>query len=51
MEPVSRTAQWTAAARAAESRRDDRLFVDPYADRLAGKEGAELLVRYEGSGT
>lgn len=51
MEPVSRTAQWTAAARSLESQRSDRLFNDPYADRLAGSEGPQLLARYDGSGT
>ena len=33
------TAHWTAAARAHESARDDRLFDDPWAAALAGKEG------------
>ncbi len=38
---VAATAQWTAAARAKESAREDRLFEDPFAAALAGKEGIE----------
>ena len=34
------TALWTAAARAVESVREDRLFNDPWATALAGPEGA-----------
>ncbi len=34
------TARWTAAARAYESGREDRLFDDPWASALAGTEGA-----------
>ena len=34
------TARWTAAARAVESAREDRLFNDPWAAALAGPEGA-----------
>lgn len=33
------TARWTAAARAIESLREDRLFDDPWAAELAGTEG------------
>lgn len=33
------TARWTAAVRAAETRREDRLFDDPWAAELAGPEG------------
>lgn len=33
------TARWTAAARAVEYMRADRLFADPWADMLAGREG------------
>lgn len=51
MEAVSYTAQWTAAARALESERDDRLFDDPYARVLAGDIGFTLLQRYAGAGT
>lgn len=37
------TARWTAAARARESKRADRLFEDPFAAALAGSEGRALL--------
>lgn len=39
------TSQWTAAARARESARADRLFEDPWAEALVGKEGAEWLAQ------
>ncbi|MEU9865317.1 SAM-dependent methyltransferase [Streptomyces sp. NPDC047971] len=51
MEAVSRTAQWTAAARALETEREDRLFADPYARIVADEIGFELLERYAGAGT
>lgn len=51
MEAVSRTAQWTAAARALETDREDRLFADPYARTVADGIGFELLERYAGAGT
>lgn len=38
------TAFWTAAARACESRRDDRLFCDPWALVLAGSPAVEAYV-------
>ncbi|MER7047623.1 class I SAM-dependent methyltransferase [Streptomyces jumonjinensis] len=41
--PVERTALLTAALRAAETRREDRIYTDPYAARLAGDAGPELL--------
>ncbi|GAA4236063.1 SAM-dependent methyltransferase [Actinomadura meridiana] len=50
METVSYTSQWTAAARALESERDDALFVDPLARRLAEPRGFELLDKYGGGG-
>jgi O-methyltransferase involved in polyketide biosynthesis len=37
------TARWAAAVRAAESSREDRLFNDPWAAALAGKEGEGWL--------
>ncbi len=43
-EAVAATGLLVAAMRAAESERDDRLFTDPYAERLAGDEGRRLLV-------
>ncbi|MEV0778270.1 class I SAM-dependent methyltransferase [Streptomyces sp. NPDC050433] len=51
MEAVSRTAQWTAAARALETERDDGLFADPYARTVADTVGFDLLERYAGAGT
>lgn len=51
MEAVSRTAQWTAAARALESEREDALFHDPYARTVAADTGFTLLERYAGAGT
>ncbi|MER5812481.1 SAM-dependent methyltransferase [Streptomyces sp. NPDC002033] len=51
MEAVSRTAQWTAAARALETDREDRLFADPYARTVADTIGFDLLDRYAGAGT
>lgn len=48
---VSYTSQWTAAARALESERDDpRLVKDPYARDLAAPRGFELLKKYGGGG-
>jgi methyltransferase (TIGR00027 family) len=44
---VARTARWTAAARARESRRADRLFADPFAEALAGADGASLLRHFD----
>ena len=43
---VAQTARWTAASRARESRRPDRLFDDPLAAVLAGDEGASLLTHF-----
>jgi methyltransferase (TIGR00027 family) len=42
MDPIARTALLTAAERARESRRPDRLFEDPLAELLAGEQGAAL---------
>jgi methyltransferase (TIGR00027 family) len=41
--PVEKTALLTAALRAAESRRADRLYCDPYAAALVGDAGPRLL--------
>ena len=41
--PLASTARWTAAARAHESERSDRLFFDPWAAALAGEEGAAWM--------
>lgn len=46
MDPIAKTSLLTAAMRAAESNRsdrEDRLFDDPFAELLAGKEGTSLL--------
>ena len=37
------TASWTAAVRAQESEREDRLFDDPWASALAGADGLAWL--------
>jgi len=44
-DPVSLTARFTAAARARESARPDRLFDDPWAAALAGAEGVAFMNR------
>lgn len=46
-DPISLTARLTAAARARESRRADRLFDDPLAEALAGPEGVAFMERLE----
>lgn len=43
LDPVALTSRLTAALRAVESRRTDRLFDDPFAVRLAGDDGVRLL--------
>jgi methyltransferase (TIGR00027 family) len=43
MDPIAKTASWTAAIRALESDRPDRLFSDPFARALAGTEGLQML--------
>ncbi|WP_043262912.1 SAM-dependent methyltransferase [Streptomyces sp. CT34] len=45
LDPVARTARLTAALRARESERPDRLFTDPLAAVLAGDIGRELADR------
>jgi methyltransferase (TIGR00027 family) len=40
---VSDTARWVAMYRALETERSDALFRDPYARRLAGPQGEEML--------
>lgn len=39
---ISDTARWAAYFRAQETKREDALFRDPYAERLAGTRGAEI---------
>ena len=48
MDRVALTARWTAAARACESIRPDRLFEDPLAAALAGPEGFALQAQVDG---
>lgn len=43
LDAVERTALLTAALRAAETRRPDRIYADPYAAALAGEIGPDLL--------
>ena len=43
---VGATARWTAAVRAGETRRSDRLFNDPWAAALAGREGKAWVERW-----
>lgn len=45
IEHISDTARWVAVYRAMESARPDAIFRDPYAERLAGAEGAEIVDR------
>jgi methyltransferase (TIGR00027 family) len=47
MDPVGFTARMTAAARARETERPDRLFSDPFASALAGPEGLAFLERHD----
>jgi methyltransferase (TIGR00027 family) len=47
MDPVGFTARMTAAARARETERPDRLFEDAFAAELAGREGFEFLDRHD----
>jgi methyltransferase (TIGR00027 family) len=43
IENVSDTARWVAMYRAMETERPDALFRDPYAERLAGPKGREIV--------
>lgn len=47
---VAATGLIAAAVRAEESARDDRLFTDPFAERLAGDEGRQLLAEAVAAG-
>jgi methyltransferase (TIGR00027 family) len=49
MDPVGFTSRLTAAARARETERPDRLFDDPYAAKLAGPEGFSFLDQHWGA--
>jgi methyltransferase (TIGR00027 family) len=51
MKAVSYTAQWTAAARAVETeRQDERLVIDEFARAMAEPDGFTLLDKYSGGG-
>ena len=43
IESVSDTARWVAVYRAMETARPDALFRDPYAERLAGERGHQIV--------
>jgi O-methyltransferase involved in polyketide biosynthesis len=43
IENVSDTARWVAVYRAMESARPDAIFRDPYAERLAGERGHQIV--------
>jgi methyltransferase (TIGR00027 family) len=45
IQDITDTARWVACFRARETQRPDPLFVDPYADRLAGERGYEIAAR------
>src|SRR5216683_3209406 len=47
METAASSAYWTAALRAREAARPDRLFADEFAADLAGERGRDLLWRKE----
>lgn len=44
MKNVSDTAKWVAEYRAMETDRPDAIFRDPFARRLAGPDGAKIVV-------
>jgi methyltransferase (TIGR00027 family) len=46
LDGLSSTGRLTAAGRAVESRRADRLFEDPLAEALAGEDGFRLMERW-----
>ena len=48
---LAATACWTAAVRARESRREDCLFHDPWAEALAGEPGASWIAQRPEDGT
>jgi methyltransferase (TIGR00027 family) len=43
IENISDTARWVAVYRAMETARPDAIFRDPYADRLAGERGRQIV--------
>jgi methyltransferase (TIGR00027 family) len=54
LDALALSAWWTAAARAQETRRSDRLFEDPWATILAGERSVDdfdCAIKHTGSGT
>jgi methyltransferase (TIGR00027 family) len=51
MDAVAVTGLLVAALRAEESKREDRLFDDPFAEALAGEQGRAVLERYRAAAT
>jgi methyltransferase (TIGR00027 family) len=47
LDPLARTALWTASLRAREHARPDHLFTDPLAECLAGDEGPQIMRSFE----
>ena len=43
IEHISDTARWVAVYRAMETARSDALFRDPFAERLAGERGQQIV--------
>ncbi|MEH1128367.1 SAM-dependent methyltransferase [Micromonospora sp. CPCC 206061] len=48
LDPLARTALWTASMRAREHARDDRLFEEPLAELLATEQGPQIMRGFEG---
>jgi methyltransferase (TIGR00027 family) len=48
LDPLARTALWTASMRAREHAREDRLFEEPLAGLLATEEGPRIMRGFEG---
>ena len=48
LDPLARTALWTASMRAREHARDDRLFEEPLAQLLATERGPRIMRGFEG---
>ncbi len=49
LDPLAKTALWTASMRARETARADRLFTDSLAALLAGDEGPQIMWHFEGN--
>jgi len=48
LDPLARTALWTASMRAREHAREDRLFEEPLARLLATEQGPQIMRGFEG---